>query len=99
MDGTPLSIKLCASHFLCSLQEYDFYLGGGAGCIIFSELQRVTKQVVIGGTKKGLGIRIVGGRTIQLDFDDDDKRPFFGIFIKEIIKNSLAEKEGKNPAN
>ena len=64
-------------------------------CPLLSELQRVTKQVVIGGTKKGLGIRIVGGRTIQMDSDDDNKKPFFGIFIKEIIKNSLAEKEGR----
>lgn len=47
--------------------------------------------MVIGGTKKGLGIRIVGGRTMKMDTEGES---YFGIFIKEVIHNSLAEKEG-----
>ena len=49
------------------------------------------KEVVISGTQKGLGIRIVGGRTVQVS----DRESYFGIFIKEIIRGSLAEKDGK----
>lgn len=51
----------------------------------------VKKEVVISGTKKGLGIRIVGGRSMQTGGDNES---YFGIFIKEVIRNSLAEKEG-----
>ena len=53
--------------------------------------EEVKKEVVIRGTKKGLGIRIVGGRTVQFGADGES---YFGIFIKEVIKDSLAEKEG-----
>lgn len=49
------------------------------------------KEVVISGTKKGLGIRIVGGRTMQTGGSQES---YFGVFIKEVIRNSLAEKEG-----
>lgn len=55
------------------------------------EPEEVRKEVLISGTKKGLGIRIVGGRTMQMDADGES---YFGIFVKEVIRNSLAEKEG-----
>ncbi len=45
---------------------------------------------MISGTKKGLGIRIVGGRAVQ----ESDGESYFGIFIKEIIPDSLAHKDG-----
>lgn len=39
----------------------------------------------------GLGIRIVGGRNIQLaDGEESD----FGIFVKEIIPGRLADRDG-----
>lgn len=56
-----------------------------------AELEGVRRRVVISGTQKGLGIRIVGGRTVQVS----DKESYFGIFIKEIISGSLAEKDGE----
>lgn len=69
-------------------------MGGGAelACTVtFPEPEEVRREVVINGTKKGLGIRIVGGRTMLTGANNES---YFGIFIKEVIRNSLAEKEG-----
>lgn len=46
-------------------------------------------MIVIEGCKGGLGIRIVGGRNITSESESD-----FGIFIKEIIPSSLANRDG-----
>ena len=46
----------------------------------------------ISGTSKGLGIRIVGGRTLKVS---NENAAYFGIFIKEVIKDSLAEQDGE----
>lgn len=56
------------------------------------ETEGVRRKISISGTSKGLGIRIVGGRTVKLS----DKESHFGIFIKEVIRDSLAEKDGKS---
>lgn len=48
------------------------------------------QQVTIRGTKHGLGIRIVGGKTVS-----SAEESGFGIFIKEVIKGSLAARDGK----
>lgn len=47
--------------------------------------------ITITGTSTGLGIRIVGGRTMKVS----NKESYFGIFIKEVIKGSLAERDGE----
>lgn len=47
-------------------------------------------KIVIQGTSKGLGIRIVGGRNVPVS----DQMSTFGIFVKEVITGSLAEKDG-----
>ena len=47
----------------------------------------------ISGTSKGLGIRIVGGRTVKVP---NENTAYFGIFIKEVIKDSLAEQDGEH---
>ena len=51
----------------------------------------VRKKIVIEGTSNGLGIRIVGGRNLLFS---QNKESDFGIFVKEVIKRSLAEKDG-----
>ena len=48
------------------------------------------EHIVIEGCRNGLGIRIVGGRNIASDLEAD-----FGIFVKEVIFNSLADRDGK----
>lgn len=47
-------------------------------------------EIVISGTQSGLGIRIVGGQRAGSSPQSD-----FGIYIKEVIPGSLAEKDGK----
>ncbi len=49
---------------------------------------------MIEGTKSGLGIRIVGGRNVTSESEDD-----FGIFVKEVITGSLAASDGKTIDN
>ena len=44
---------------------------------------------MIQGCKNGLGIRIVGGRNIVSEAESD-----FGIFVKEVLPNSLASNDG-----
>ena len=52
----------------------------------------MAETVVIEGCKQGLGVRIVGGRSMRsMDGQESD----FGIFIKEVLKGRLAEKDGK----
>ena len=46
-------------------------------------------EVIINGTSNGLGMRIVGGRNMASNQESE-----FGIFIKEVIKGSLAAKDG-----
>ena len=41
---------------------------------------------------QGLGIRIVGGRSMQLA---DGRESDFGIFIKEVLEGRLAQRDGK----
>ena len=54
------------------------------------ELRKESAQcVVIQGCKNQLGIRIVGGRNIVSETESD-----FGIFIKEVLPNSLASEDG-----
>ena len=45
--------------------------------------------MVINGTRDGLGIRIVGGMNIASNDESE-----FGIFVKEVLKNSLAARDG-----
>ena len=45
-------------------------------------------EVIISGTRAGLGIRIVGG--INTTSSDE-----FGIFVKEVIQGSLAARDGE----
>ncbi len=45
-------------------------------------------EVIISGTRAGLGIRIVGG----VNTTSSDK---FGIFVKEVIQASLAARDGE----
>ena len=47
-------------------------------------------EVTIKGTKHGLGIRIVGGKSVTSVQDSG-----FGIFVKEIIRGSLAARDGR----
>ena len=47
------------------------------------------QEVVISGTRDGLGIRIVGGKNVASSDESE-----FGIFVKEVIKNSLAARDG-----
>lgn len=47
-------------------------------------------EVIISGTKSGLGIRIVGGQRASPSQESLDQ----GIFVKEVISGSLAEKDG-----
>ena len=56
--------------------------------------RRMTAEtVVIEGCKaQGLGIRIVGGRNTR---SPDGQESDFGIFIKEVLRGRLAEKDGK----
>jgi len=49
-----------------------------------------TQEVVISGTKNGLGIVIVGGINMLSNEEAE-----FGIFIKDIIKGSLASRDGE----
>ena len=44
---------------------------------------------MITGTQSGLGIRIVGGQRVSSNQELDQ-----GIFIKEVIPGSLAERDG-----
>lgn len=67
----------------------------GWGCmqqvlVIALEPKETRRKIVISGTKNGLGIRIVGGRSAKQSASDN-----FGIFIKEVIRGSLAERDGK----
>ena len=48
------------------------------------------QRVVIEGTRNGLGIRIVGGRNVSSESEDD-----FGIFVKEGIVGSRAASDGR----
>ena len=48
-------------------------------------------EVVITGTESGLGIRIVGGQRASPSQESQDQ----GIFIKDVIPGSLAERDGK----
>ena len=64
----------------------------GVGLVYTAGPEGVRKDVVITGTKKGLGIRIVGGRNVKVS---DGGESYFGIFIKEIISGSLAERDGE----
>lgn len=50
-------------------------------------------EVVISGTHGGLGIRIVGGQRAGTSLNSD-----FGIYIKEVIPGSLAERDGNQIA-
>lgn len=52
--------------------------------------KEAAQKVVIQGCKDGLGIRIVGGRNIVSEAESD-----FGIFIKEVLPNSLACNDGR----
>ncbi len=47
-------------------------------------------EVTITGTRSGLGIRIVGGQRAS----PSQESQVLGIFIKEVIEGSLAEKDG-----
>lgn len=47
-------------------------------------------KVIITGTQRGLGIRLVGGRSISAG----DLQSDFGIFIKQVIPGSLADRDG-----
>lgn len=82
--------------FSCCCCCFIFNLGVGLGWLGQSclyqllEFEGVRKEITISGTKKGLGIRIVGGRTVQTS----DNESYFGIFVKEVIHGSLAEKDG-----
>ncbi len=49
---------------------------------------RVKEEIVIKGTKKTLGIQIVGGT--RQDGSGD-----FGIFVKAVIRKNPAHKDGK----
>ena len=49
------------------------------------------EAVEIRGCKTGLGIRIVGGRNVRLA---DGRQSDFGIFLKEVIADGLAAKDG-----
>ncbi len=55
-------------------------LAGGGGELLL--------EVIISGTRAGLGIRIVGG--INTTSSDE-----FGIFVKEVIQGSLAASDGE----
>ena len=48
-----------------------------------------------GCKSQGLGIRIVGGRNMTLA---DGRSSDFGIFVKQIISDGLADKDGKPAA-
>lgn len=55
--------------------------------------KKTAQTVVIAGCRDvGLGIRIVGGRNIQLE---DGEESDFGIFVKEIIPGRLADSDGQ----
>ena len=47
-------------------------------------------EVTITGTQSGLGIRIVGGQRASPGQEPQDQ----GIFVKEVIEGSLAERDG-----
>lgn len=47
------------------------------------------QEIIIDGTKDGLGMRIVGGRNKASNHDSE-----FGIFVKEVIRGSLASRDG-----
>ena len=56
------------------------------------ERREAAQTVEIRGCKsQGLGIRIVGGRNMTLA---DGRLSDFGIFVKEVIPNGLADKDG-----
>lgn len=66
----------------------------GAGlmaCVVAAEMSgQELLEVIITGTRDGLGIRIVGGVNTN-----STEEAVFGIFVKEVIKGSLAGKDGK----
>lgn len=55
---------------------------------MFSVADREHLDVTIHGTREGLGIRIVGGYSTATSTED------FGIFVKEVLKGSLASRDG-----
>ena len=58
--------------------------------------RRAAQTVEIRGCKsQGLGIRIVGGRNMTLA---DGRLSDFGIFVKEVIPDGLADKDGNHAA-
>ena len=58
-------------------------------CTIIFIFSADDQEIVINGTQSGLGIRIVGGQRAGSSQESD-----FGIFIKEVIPQSLAERDG-----
>lgn len=68
----------------CSWARPDLQLH--CACIL---LTADDHEVVISGTQSGLGIRIVGGQRAGSSHD-----AVLGIFIKEVVPGSLAERDG-----
>ncbi len=81
---TQRKLKPTLSNCLCGLSIVFTHL------FTDEERKHNAQSVVIKGTEGGLGIRIVGGRNIASESEDD-----FGIFVKEVIADSLAAHDGK----
>ena len=69
--------------------------GGGAGttdvtAAVSSFFPADNHEVIITGTQSGLGIRIVGGQRAS----PSQEGQVLGVFIKEVIEGSLAERDG-----
>ena len=59
-------------------------------CVYIPLFPADNHEVTITGTQSGLGIRIVGGQRAS----PSQNGQVLGIFIKEVIEGSLAERDG-----